>query len=327
MSKKEKKSAVPEQYKDIDFNKELTNVGLNPVNAPQMTPKTNIGETALEETQKNFADAQAAVEATKNNPAIQAVAANETGADSNDEGEVYASNLKDRILEDSMGEGKAVSTTGEHGTEVANTLNENGHTETIEQKPEITGNEEQDKSNAVNKTEQKKKFQLKSIMQAYYDHEIDEETRDYLLVDTFAKAARNISKDLANVSAAYTGGSINNEPNEESMWSQRNKEVAASGIESEKAAVEGSREWREAQMDALNRKALNNEVLNAEDRRNMAKLVQSYLYDENGKLKYDPNDATFKSLMTEYNQLMNGGAIGGSMMKNFLDKLITTIGI
>ena len=325
MAKKEKKSAVPEQYKDIDFNKELANAGLTGVNA-SMTPKSS--EDIAVQADKDML-------ATKPKNSIfkgqedNAAAADYAFADIDTRTNVETGTQagKDLVAANRLD----MANHDPESTITKATIEEDpspvGMDKAPEQKPEITGNKEQDKSTAVDKTEQKKKFQLKSIMQAFYDGEIDEETRDYLLVDTFAKAARNISKDLANVSAAYTGGSINNEPNEESMWSQRNKEVAASGIESEKAVVEGSREWREAQMDALNRKALNNEVLNAEDRRNMAKLVQSYLYDENGKLKYDPNDATFKSLMTEYNQLMNGGAIGGSMMKNFLDKLITTIGI
>lgn len=323
MAKKEKKSAVPEQFKDID--KESANAGFS-VNA-SMTPKSS--EDIAQQADKDMLATKpknSIFKGQEDNAAAADYAFADPDARTNVETgtqagkDLVAANRLDMVNHDpesTITKATIAEDPSPVGMDKA----------PEEQKPEITGNKEQDKSTAVNKTEQKKKFQLKSIMQAFYDGEIDEETRDYLLVDTFAKAARNISRDLANVSAAYTGGSINNEPNEESMWSQRNKEVAASGIESEKAAVEGSREWREAQMDTLNRKALNNEVLNAEDRRNMAKLVQSYLYDDNGKLKYDPNDATFKSLMTEYNQLMSGGAIGGSMMKNFLDKLITTIGI
>ena len=319
MAKKEKKSAIPEQYKDID--KESANAGFS-VNA-SMTPKSS--EDIAQQADKDMLATKpknSIFKGQEDNAAAADYAFASPEARTNVEmgtqagKDLVAANRLDMVNHDP--ESTITKATIEEDPSPV------GMDKAPEQKPEITGNKEQDKSTAVNKTEQKKKFQLKSIMQAYYDHEIDEETRDYLLVDTFAKAARNISKDLANVSAAYTGGSINNEPNEESMWSQRNKEVAASGIESEKAAVEGSREWREAQMDALNRKALNNEVLNAEDRRNMAKLVQSYLYDENGKLKYDPNDITFKSLMTEYKQLMNpSGVVGGSTLKNFLDKLTT----
>ena len=369
MAKKEnKKSAIPEQFSNIDkidINKELTNAGFSGVNAPQMTAKTDeqIGQAAQRDLDIDKADWER-LTAPNANGAFDPTQLSEedfarfTQLRNKYPDFQYGSRIDTTPANVAENKGQVVEAlTGsvEEGdkarAEQAATVNPNTLTYDTEgnvtgtgqtadnSAPEfgpgdITGNKAEDEKTAVSMNKANQRFKIKSIMQAYYDGDFgDPESegakanRDYLLVDSFAKAARNISKDLANISAAYTGGSINNNPNEESLWSQRNKEVTASGIESEKAGIEGSREWREAQMDTLNRKALTNEVLNAEDRRNMAKLVKSYLYDENNKLKYDPNDATFKALMNEYTQLMNGSAVGGSTMKNFIDKLITELGV
>lgn len=83
------------------------------------------------------------------------------------------------------------------------------------------------------------KYKMKSIQQAYYDGEIDKDTRDYLLVDTFSKFARNMGKDIGNIAAAYSGGTVNND-RETSQWDARNAAMAQSGINAEQNQLKGT---------------------------------------------------------------------------------------
>ena len=76
------------------------------------------------------------------------------------------------------------------------------------------------------------KYKLRSIMDAYNEDLLDESSRDYLIVDALSKFARNTGKDLANISAAYTGGSQNND-RETGIWEERNKALAEKGIGAE----------------------------------------------------------------------------------------------
>lgn len=78
----------------------------------------------------------------------------------------------------------------------------------------------------------KGKYKLRSIMDAYNEGLLDENSRDYLIVDALSKFARNTGKDLANIGAAYTGGSQNND-RESGIWEERNKAMAEKGIGAE----------------------------------------------------------------------------------------------
>lgn len=76
------------------------------------------------------------------------------------------------------------------------------------------------------------KYRLRSIMDAYNEGTLDKESRDYLIVDALSKFARNTGKDLGNLAAAYTGGSVNNDK-ESGIWEERNKAMAEKGIGAE----------------------------------------------------------------------------------------------
>lgn len=76
------------------------------------------------------------------------------------------------------------------------------------------------------------KYKLRSIMDAYNEGLLDENSRDYLIVDALSKFARNTGKDLGNLAAAYTGGSVNNDK-ESGIWEERNKAMAEKGIGAE----------------------------------------------------------------------------------------------
>lgn len=82
------------------------------------------------------------------------------------------------------------------------------------------------------KAKQESKYKLRSIMDAYNEDLLDPKSRDYLIVDALSKFARNTGKDLANLAAAYTGGSMNND-RESSLWEERNKAMAEKAINAE----------------------------------------------------------------------------------------------
>lgn len=85
----------------------------------------------------------------------------------------------------------------------------------------------------------KRKGQIKSIMDAYYDGELDKASRDYLIADTLGSFARNMGKSMANIGAAYSGGSIDNST-EKPMWQGRAEGVFNAGTEAAANKVEGS---------------------------------------------------------------------------------------
>ena len=124
------------------------------------------------------------------------------------------------------------------------------------------------------KADPKTRWQMKGIMQAYYDGDIDRSTRNYLLANTVATFARNTGKDLANVAAAYTGGTVDND-RETSIWDARNQEMAKSAIESEKADVTNSREARNAAQQNLQIQAQRLQNMSLADRRVIAERIKA----------------------------------------------------
>lgn len=103
-----------------------------------------------------------------------------------------------------------------------------------ESKPEgkSESNPEAKKQEAKAEAKQDSRYKIRSIMDAYNEGILDEKSRDYLIVDTLSKFARNMGKDISNIGAAYTGGSQNNE-REDSIWSKRNEEMAGKAIGAE----------------------------------------------------------------------------------------------
>lgn len=162
------------------------------------------------------------------------------------------------------------------------------------------------------------RYKMKSIFEAYAEGEIDKSTRNYLIADTIGTFAKNLGKDIGNVAAAYSGGTMNNE-RDESLWSKRNSAMAQAGTEAEAAGVENSREYRQAEMDKLQRKAQNLENWNIEDSRHLANIVESTLYDKNGKLRYDPASKEFANITQQVQALRSGGAVNRSMLQQLMN--------
>ena len=107
------------------------------------------------------------------------------------------------------------------------------------------------------------KYKVKSIMDAYYDGDIDKNTRNFMIADSIAKFLRNTGKDIANIGAQYTGGAIDNS-REDSMWDARNQEMAKQGISAEAATIENSDKniERQLQQNVINSGKLSNEQKN-----------------------------------------------------------------
>ena len=106
-------------------------------------------------------------------------------------------------------------------TSVDNTDNSNGSSSNDKTKQEVK-----------QQAKQESRYKLRSIMDAYNEGLLDEKSRDYLIMDVIAKFVRNLGKDIGNIAAAYTGGTINNE-REEPIWSKRNEEMAKKAINAE----------------------------------------------------------------------------------------------
>lgn len=109
---------------------------------------------------------------------------------------------------------------------------------------------------------------VRGIQQAYYDGTIDKGTRNYMMADTIAKFARNTGRDIGNIGAQFTGGTVNNNF-ETSNWDKRNEELFKQQTSAEAAGIENSDKGREATGQNLDndRKGYANEA---------PKLMQEY---------------------------------------------------
>lgn len=91
---------------------------------------------------------------------------------------------------------------------------------------------------------------VRSIQEAYYDGGIDKSTRDYMMADAVAKFARNTGRDIGNIGAQFTGGTINNNY-ETPAWNDRNTELFKQQTSAEAAGIKGSEANIKRQKDLL----------------------------------------------------------------------------
>lgn len=141
-------------------------------------------------------------------------------------GEASAGGLlpgNDYINQTETGDAGSTENTGSTSTN-----NDNGTSNT----DSTDSNNSNPKDKPKEKAKQESKYKLRSIMDAYNEGLLDENSRDYLIVDALSKFARNTGKDLGNLAAAYTGGSVNND-RESGIWEERNKAMAEKGIGAE----------------------------------------------------------------------------------------------
>lgn len=143
--------------------------------------------------------------------------------------------------------------------------------------------------------------------------------RDYLIADALATFARNMGKDVGNVAAAYSGGTMNNE-RETSLLSKRAAQKAQA--ETEEQILQDNPNSRTAQELRYNQ--LKN--MNAADQRKYATMLMSRFFDRNGNFIGDVNSADFKNTVTLMNQLMSGGGAKDSLLSQFASRLLELTG-
>ena len=181
--------------------------------------------------------------------------------------------------------------------------------------PTKPGQQEQAKEEA--KKDPQTRWKMKSIMQAYYDGDFGQPgspeakaNRNYLLADTVSTFLRNTGHNTS----------------EDSIWGRRNKEMASSAIEGEKTGVQGSDADFKARLNELQIKAQNLANWNVEDNRRLAAMVESTLYDKNGRLRYKPDSKTFKDLTQQSQSLRYSNSVNNSMINQLLQWIAHSVG-
>lgn len=165
------------------------------------------------------------------------------------------------------------------------------------------------------------RYKMRSILDAYNAGEIDKDSRDYLIIDTLSNFARNLGKDMGNVAAAYSGGTVDNERGT-SLWDKRNAAMAQSAIEGEQTGVEGSREKRDADMQAANLVIKQFTQMNMKDRRELADKVKAMADGLPSPLNLQAYSLANKMLE---GQTLSGYDIVGSGLTNVIKSLIPGI--
>lgn len=145
--------------------------------------------------------------------------------------------------------------------------------------------------------------------------------RDYLIADALATFARNTGKDIGNVAAAYSGGTMNNN-RETSLLEKRNAQKAQAETE-EQIGIEyaNSRLGQELRARGL-------DIDTQAGRLAMANNVKSAMYNQDGSLKYPADSPAYRDLATLYGQLTSGGGSRDSILSGFarlLNQGISTI--
>jgi hypothetical protein len=134
--------------------------------------------------------------------------------------------------------------------------------------------------------------------------------RDYLIADALATFARNTGKDIGNVAAAYSGGTMNND-RETSLLEKRLAQKAQAETEQQIGSeYANSRLGQELRARGL-------DIDTQAGRLAMANNVKAAMYDENGKLKYPADSPAYRDLATLYGQLTSGGGSRDSILSGF----------
>lgn len=131
--------------------------------------------------------------------------------------------------------------------------------------------------------------------------------RDYLIADALATFARNMGKDVGNVAAAYSGGTMNNE-REESLLSKRAAQKAQAETEEQIGKeYSNSRLGQELASRGI-------DIATQNGRLAMANNVKAAMYNKDGTLKYPADSPAYRDLATLYGQLTSGGGSRDSIL-------------
>lgn len=188
--------------------------------------------------------------------------------------------------------------------------------------PSDSVEEEEEKSEVIQegieqtKKDKKGRFALKSIFQAYKDGDIDESTRDYMVIDAIATFAKNMGKDFQNIAAAYTGGTIDNE-RADSLWDQRNKQLSEAGVEQSvredtneaRSEDESDLDWKAKEMGITTKELQNDAYRITNSLNKLTKDQRVALASEFDKLiAKAPNDTVKANLLAIKSQATGAGA-------------------
>lgn len=147
-----------------------------------------------------------------------------------------------------------------------------------------------------------------SIQQAYYSGKIDKNTRDYMMANAIATFARNTGKDIGNIGAQYTGGTVDSNY-ETSEWDKRNTALAGNQTTAEMAKQEGSKEQRAATSENLanekSSKALSAARLMSDYKNRAYKMAEDFKKNGNNKAA-----AIMQGVAGEYALLESGSTSG-----------------
>lgn len=164
---------------------------------------------------------------------------------------------------------------------------------------------------------------VRSIQQAYYDGNIDKGTRDYMMADAIAKFARNTGRDIGNIGAQFTGGTVNNNF-ETSDWNKRNEELFKQQTSAEAATIANSDKAREATAQNLaNEKS--DKALAA------PRVMEEYKNKASAKaeeLRKDGNDAgaaIMEGIAGEY-ALLTSGATSSIDKEEHIGNILASLG-
>lgn len=164
---------------------------------------------------------------------------------------------------------------------------------------------------------------VRSIQQAYYDGNIDKGTRDYMMADAIAKFARNTGRDIGNIGAQFTGGTVNNNF-ETSDWNKRNEELFKQQTSAEAATIANSDKAREATAQNLaNEKS--DKALAAPRVMEEYKNKASAKAEELRKAGNDAGAAIMEGIAGEY-ALLTSGATSSIDKEEHIGNILASLG-
>lgn len=174
-----------------------------------------------------------------------------------------------------------------------------------DKKPEIVQAAEEVKSDPL--TRKAYDASTMSIWDAYNNGLISKEAAGYFTIDAIAKLAKNLGRQIGNVGAQFTGGTIDNEE-DQSMWDQRRGKIFNEETQIETEGLGGPAERQKASevLDIAMKRLANNRAATINDLINEIKSMANNATSETEKQTYLALAAMFSGAN------MNGATLGAT---------------
>lgn len=161
------------------------------------------------------------------------------------------------------------------------------------------------------------------IWDAYRNKDIDLGTAMYFTLDAISNFARNTGKDIGNIAAAFSGGTMDNSDRSKSMWQQRRDAMFENELGSELESDEGSRAWRAAQHDFNS--------LTSEQQNIVAKNIENWIAKNTKHLTVEGLQKQieamgYNNLALKLNTMMDEDLINAYKNGNATDKVLAVLG-